>query len=115
MAHSSCPIATPIGSTYIAAIQAAVLAADLKLERSAVLCRGREIADRLAAHDGAPGQGTVKSLAQAAILRDRHRYFLGAFKLVVTSIVGLLTNPPQALLARITQPARYRDDRAVRR
>ncbi len=99
----------------IAAFQAAVLAADLKIDRSAVLCRGRELADRLAGNDGAPGQGTVKSLAQAAIVRDRHRDFLGAFKLVVTSIVSLLANPPQALVARITQPARYPDDRAVRR
>lgn len=101
--------------TLIAAFKAAVLAADLKLECSAVLCRGREMAETLAGNEGAPGQGTVKCLAQAAILRDRHRDYLGAFKLVATSIVGLLANPPQGLAGRITQPARYPDDRALRR
>ncbi|VWB87986.1 putative helicase [Burkholderia lata] len=91
----------------VAAFQSTVLAADLKLERSAVLCRARDMADKLGGNEGAPGQGTVKSLAQAAILRDRHQDYLGAFKLVATSIVGLLANPPQGLVARITQPARY--------
>lgn len=99
----------------VAAFQAAVLAADLKLERSAVLCRARDMANKLGGNDGAPGQGTVKALAQAAILRDRHQDYLGAFKLVASSIVGLLANPPQGLVARITQPARYPDDRMLRR
>ena len=99
----------------ISAFQAAVLAADLKLERSAVLCRGRDMADKLAGKEGAPGKGTVKRLAQAAILRDRHQDYLGAFKLVATGIVGLLADPPQGLVARITQPAGYPDDRALRR
>ncbi|MBP6725887.1 MAG: ATP-dependent helicase, partial [Thauera sp.] len=99
----------------IAAFQAAVLAADLKLERSAVLCRARDMANKLGGNEGAPGQGTVKALAQAAILRDRHQDYLGAFKLVASGIVGLLANPPQGLVARITQPARYPDDRMLRR
>jgi superfamily I DNA/RNA helicase len=109
------PYHTTERENLIAAFQAAVLAAELKLERSAVLCRGREMADKLAGNEGAPGQGTVKGFAQAAILRDRHQDFLGAFKLVAVSIVGLLANPPQGLVARITQPARYPDDRALRR
>jgi superfamily I DNA/RNA helicase len=99
----------------IAAFQAAVLAADLNLERSAVLCRARDMANKLGGNEGAPGQGTVKALAQAAILRDRHQDYLGAFKLVASGIVGLLANPPQGLVARITQPARYPDDRMLRR
>jgi superfamily I DNA/RNA helicase len=99
----------------ITAFQAAVVAADLKPERSAVLCRGRDMADRLAGNQGAPGRGIVKSLAQAAILRDHNRDFLGAYKLVATCIVGLLADPPQGLVARITQPARYPDDRPLRR
>jgi hypothetical protein len=98
----------------IATFQAAVLLADLKLERSAVLCRGREMADKLAGNEGAPGKGIVKGFAQAAILRDRHRDYPGAFKKVVTGIVSMLDNPPQGLVARITQPACYPDDRALR-
>lgn len=99
----------------IAAFQAAVLTADLKIEHSAVLCRGRDMADKLAGNEGAPGQGIVKVLAQAAILRDRHQDYLGAFKLVAISIVTLLDNPPQGLVARLTQSARYPDDRELRR
>jgi len=99
----------------ITAFQVAVVAANLKPERSAVLCRGRDMADRLAGNQGAPGRGIVKSLAQAAILRDHNRDFLGAYKLVAICIVGLLADPPQGLVARITQPARYPDYRPLRR
>lgn len=99
----------------VAAFQAAVAAADLKPERSAVLCRGRDMADRLAGNQGAPGQGIVKSLAQAAILRDHKRDFLGAYKLAAACIVGLLADPPHGLLTRIIQPARYSDDRSMHR
>lgn len=99
----------------VAAFQAAVAAADLKPERSAVLCRGRDMADRLAGNQGAPGKGIVKSLAQAAILRDHKRDFLGAYKLAATSVVGLLADPPQGLVERIIQPGRYPDDRPLRR
>jgi superfamily I DNA/RNA helicase len=93
----------------------AVLAAKLRLERSAVLCRGRDMAERLAGNEGAPGQGTVKKLAQAAILRDKNRDCLSAFRLVSSCVVALLDDPPQNLVARITQPARYPGDRALRR
>ncbi len=99
----------------VAAFHAAVAAADLNPERSAVLCRGRDMADRLAGNQGAPGKGIVKSLALAAILRDHKRDFLGAYKLVATCIVGLLASPPHGLVTRITQPARYPDDRPLRR
>lgn len=99
----------------IDAFRAAVLAAGLKVERSAVLCRGRDMADKLAGNEGAPGQGIVRVLAQAAILRDKHKDYLGAFKLVATGIVSLLAKPPQGLVARITQPARYPGDRPLRR
>ncbi|WP_449302414.1 UvrD-helicase domain-containing protein [Pseudoxanthomonas mexicana] len=99
----------------VAAFQAAVLAADLKLERSAVLCRGRLMANKLAGNEGAPGQGTVKSFAQATILRDRHQDYRGAFKLVVAGIVGLLADPPHGLAARIAQPVSYTDEWALRR
>lgn len=99
----------------IAAFKTAILAAELNPNRSAVLCRGREMADRLAGNQGAPGRGIVKNLAQAAILRDHKGDFLRAYKLVSTSIVGLLRDPPHGLATRITQPARYPDDRPLRR
>ncbi|KAF1720151.1 UvrD-helicase domain-containing protein [Pseudoxanthomonas wuyuanensis] len=99
----------------ITSFQAAVAAAELDPGRSAVLCRGRDMADRLAGNEGAPGQGTVKGLAQAAILRDRNKDYLGAFKLVTACILSLLADPPQGLVARLVQPARYPDDRPLRR
>ena len=57
----------------IMAFQAAVLAAGLRIERSAVLCRGRDLADKLAGNDAPVGQGIVKGFAQAAILRDKRQ------------------------------------------
>jgi superfamily I DNA/RNA helicase len=101
--------------SLIAAFQATVAAADLRPVRSAILCRGRDLADRLAGNRGAPGQGIVKGLAQAAILRDNKRDYLGAYKQAAVCIVGLLADPPQGLVARITQPTRYSDDRPLRR
>jgi superfamily I DNA/RNA helicase len=99
----------------IAAFRAALLAAGLKVERSAVLCRGRDLADKLAGNEGAPGQGIVKGLAQAAILRDKRQDYLGAFKSVANCIVSLLADPPQGLVAMLTQPARYPEVRPLRR
>lgn len=99
----------------ITAFQAAVLEAGLRVERSAVLCRGRELADKLAGNDAPAGQGIVKGFALAAILRDKRQDYLGAFKSVATCIVGLLADPPQGLVAIITQPARYPEARPLRR
>jgi superfamily I DNA/RNA helicase len=99
----------------VATFQTAVTAAQLSLELSAVLCRGRAMVGRLAGSKDAPGQGTVKRFAQAAILRDRHQDYQSAFKLVVAGIVGLLTDPPRGLAARLVRPVHYADDRALRR
>lgn len=99
----------------IAAFQATVQATGLKVEHSAVLCRGRAWADKLAGNDTSVGQGIVKGFAQAAILRDKRQDYLGAFKTVTSCIVGLLAYPPQGLVTMITQPARYPEYRLLRR
>jgi superfamily I DNA/RNA helicase len=101
--------------SLIKAFQAAVLAAGLKIGQSAVVCRGRELAEALAGNKGAPGQGSVQSLARAALLRDQGQDHLEAFKLVASCVVSLLANPPRGLLAMLTQPARYPDARHLRR
>jgi superfamily I DNA/RNA helicase len=117
---------TPHGAYFIAyknaereqlitAFHAAVVLAGLKSESSAVLCRGRDLADKLAGNDSPVGQGIVKVFAQATILRDGRQDYLGAFKLVAAGIVGLLADPPQGLIARITQPARYPEMKPLRR
>ena len=99
----------------ITAFHAAVVSASLKTERAAVLCRGRDLADKLAGNDAPAGQGIVKIFALAAILRDKRHDYLGAFKSVAAGIVGLLGDPPQGLVARITQPARYPEMKLLRR
>lgn len=117
---------TPHGAYFIAyknaereqlitAFHAAVVSAGLKTESAAVLCRGRDLADKLAGNDAPAGQGIVKVFAQATILRDGQQDYLGAFKLVAAGIVGLLAEPPQGLIARITQPARYPEMKPLRR
>uniref|UniRef100_UPI0038CFFFE9 UvrD-helicase domain-containing protein n=1 Tax=Burkholderia cepacia TaxID=292 RepID=UPI0038CFFFE9 len=109
------PYKTTDRDKVVAAFQTAVLSAKLKIERSAVLCRGRELADRLAGNDSPAGQGTVKGFAQAAIARDKKQDYMAAFKAVVTCIVGLLADPPKGLVAAITQGTRYPATPSLRR
>jgi hypothetical protein len=97
------------------AFRAAMLAAGLAPERSAVVCRGRELADKLAGNDAPAGQGIVKNFASAAILRDKRQDYLNAFKMVAACVVDLLADPPPSLVAMITQPARYPEATSLRR
>jgi hypothetical protein len=99
----------------IVAFQAAVISAGLSLARSAILCRGRAMADSVAGTDVPMGQGLVKLFALAAVLRDRRQDYLAAFKAVAGCVVGLLKNPPEGLLASISQPARFPEARPLRR
>jgi superfamily I DNA/RNA helicase len=109
------PYKTADRDKLVTAFQTTVLAAGLKIERSAVLCRGRDLADKLAGNDSPAGQGTVKGFAQAAIARDKRQDYLGAFKGVAVCIAGLLADPPKGLVASITQPARYPEAKPLRR
>lgn len=99
----------------ITAFQAEVLNAGLELDQSAVVCRGRELADKLAGNDEKVGQGIVKSFAKAAVLRDKRQDYLNAFKIVVSCVVGLLADPPQGLISMLMQPTRYPEVRPLHR
>lgn len=99
----------------IDAFKVAVTAAGLSIGQSAVVCRGRDLANALAGGNVAPGQGLVKDFAQAAILRDQRHDYLAAFKLVAGCIIRLLADPPRGLLAMLTQPARHPEVRHLRR
>ncbi len=90
-----------------------VSGADIK--RSAVLCRGRGMAQQLRGDETPAGQGTVKLFAAAAVLRDRKKDFLKAFQRVTIAVVALLDKPTPGLVSQITQPARYPQARALRR
>lgn len=99
----------------IVSFQRSVEASGLRLERSAVLCRGRDLADKLAGNKEAPGWGIVKRFTQAAILRERFHDYQGAFRQVAIGIVNLLVGAPNGLLATLTQASRHPENQSLRR
>ncbi|WP_367350501.1 UvrD-helicase domain-containing protein [Ottowia sp.] len=99
----------------VSAFRAAVIAAGLRLENSAVICRGREQVRKLTGNDATIGQGTVKAFAAAAIHRDKRQDYMSAFKAVAGCIASLLVDPPARLVEVITQPARYPESKLLRR
>lgn len=109
------PYKTSEREKLVESFQAAVVAAGLRIENSAVLCRGREMANKLAGNAAPVGQGLVKGFAWAALLRDKQQNYLGAFKLVAGCITGLLADPPHGFVKQITQPGRHPEARLLRR
>lgn len=99
----------------ITAFQGAMSAAGADVKCSAVLCRGTGLAETLRGDDAQTGQGLVKTLAAAAILRDRRKDFLKAFQHVAVAVVALLDGPPHGLVSQITQPSSYPQDRELRK
>lgn len=97
------------------AFQISLASAGLKTDNSAVVCRARNLANQLAGVDVAVGQGIVKGLASAAVLRDRRGDYHTAFRRVAACVFALLADPPQGLLAKIAQPARYPEVRPLTR
>ena len=99
----------------VTAFQGALSAAGADVKRSAVLCRGKGLAETLRGDDAPAGQGLVKMLAAAAVLRDRRKDFLKAFQRVAIAVVALLDSPPHGLVSQITQPSSDPQDRELRR
>lgn len=99
----------------LVAFQAAVAAAGLCVDKSAVVCRASATAAALVGADASIGQGLVKQFARAALLRDQHRDFSGAFKVVAGYIAGLLKKPGDGWLASVTQATRHPEMKPVRR
>lgn len=99
----------------VSAFRTATVTAGLRLDRSAVICRGREQVNKLTGNDGAVGQGTVKGFAAAAIHRDKRQDYMSAFRAIADCIASLLVDPPPRLVEMITQPARYPEVRLLRR
>jgi hypothetical protein len=98
----------------IAAFRAAVVSSQLSVERSAVLCRARELAETLSGNRTI-GQGAVRRFAKAAILRDQKKDFGRAFKEVVACIPSILEKPPDGLSAMLMQPAQHPEMKELRR
>lgn len=89
----------------ITAFQSAMSAAGADITRSAVLCRGKGLADTLRGDEAPAGQGLVKAFAAAAVLRDRRKDFLKAFQRIAVAVIALLDNAPHSLVSQITQPS----------
>ena len=102
-------------SHLIAAFQGAMAAAGAEIKRSAVLCRGKGLAETLRGDETPAGQGLVKAFAAAAVLRDRRKDFLKAFQRVAVAVVALLNNAPHGLVSQITQPSSDAVHRELRR
>lgn len=99
----------------IAAFHGAISAAGGEAKRSGVLCRGNGLAKTLRGDEEPAGQGLVKTLAAAAVLRDRRKDFLKAFQRVAVSVVALLDSPPHGLVSQITQHSSVQQDRELRK
>ncbi|EMI4411041.1 UvrD-helicase domain-containing protein [Serratia bockelmannii] len=69
----------------------------MRLQDSVILCRGAARAEVIAGRFSPHGQGMVKVLAEASLLRDQHNDYHGCFKLVCRAIIGLLDNAPHGL------------------
>lgn len=99
----------------ITAFQGAVSAAGADTRRSAILCRAKKLAATLRGDDATAGQGLVKALAAAAVLRDRRKDFLKAYQRVAVAVVALLDNAPPGLASQITHPSSNPADRELRK
>lgn len=93
----------------------AVLNAGLKLENSAVLCRGRELVKKLNGIDSEIGVGLVKKFALAARIRDKQKNYLEAFRISAYCLVCLLKSPPSKLLDEILHPNKFPNIKPITR
>jgi Superfamily I DNA and RNA helicases len=99
----------------ITAFQVAMSTVGADITRSAVLCRGKGLAETLRGDEAPAGQGLVKAFAAAAVLRDHRKDFLKAFQRVAVAVVALLDNAPHRLTSQITQPSSDAADRELRK
>jgi len=97
------------------AFRVAVVAASLRPENSAVVCRARALVNKLSGVDAPAGQGVVKGFVIAAVQRDKRQDYRAAFQCVAACVVALLADPPKGLLSQILRSARYPEIRWLAR
>lgn len=71
----------------------------MKHEDAVILCRGADRVAVIAGKTAPSGQGIVKVLAEASLLRDQNSNYHGCFKLVCLAIISLLKDVPHGLSA----------------
>lgn len=99
----------------IQAFQSAVVAAGLSLRTSAIVCRATDKKRELRNYGSDFGQGTTKQFASASMARDSAGDYQEAFHLTAKAVVALLKAPPPHLCARMLDPSKYPEFRAVRK
>lgn len=99
----------------ITAFQSAMSVAGSDAKRSAILCRAKKTAETVRGEKAQVGQGLVKVLANAAVLRDRYKDFLGAFQGVVFAIDALLDDAPPSLISQMMRPSSNSTERELRK
>lgn len=93
----------------------AVEAAGLDHNRSAIICRAKDIANQLRGTDAAHGEGLVKDFVIAALWRDARANFYEAFKAAARGVVPLLVNAPDQTLSLLERPASHPEVKHLRR
>lgn len=84
-------------------------------EESAVLCRGKEMVQRIVGAGDQTGQGATEKFAQAAISRDRKGDIAEAFAFAVDGVMRVLSSPPAALRSAVVNGAADTSARELRR
>ncbi|MGQ4686763.1 UvrD-helicase domain-containing protein [Klebsiella aerogenes] len=85
----------------IDAFKARVDELGMQHQDAVLLCRGADRAAVIAGRTAPPGQGMVKVLAEASLLRDQHSNYHGCFNLVCRAILSLLEDIPYGLSSRL--------------
>ncbi|MDH2067193.1 ATP-dependent helicase [Pantoea sp. GD03673] len=80
-----------------------------------LLCRGADRAAVIAGRTVPPGQGMVKLLAEASLLRDQHSDYHGCFNLVSRAILSLLEDIPHSLSSRLQGVSHYAEMKGIKR
>ncbi len=109
------PYAQAAKLTLIEVFQSSVTAAGLDLNRSAVVCRGRNLAHEMRGTDSEYGQGIVKGFVTATILRDVRGDYVEAFKVAAGCIVALLSSVTDGLLSKLLNAGHYPELKPLRR
>jgi superfamily I DNA/RNA helicase len=99
----------------IAAFQKAVLAAGLRLGKSAIVCRATKKKQELRNYGPEFGQGVTKMFVAAAAARDSAADYQEAFHLCIRAVVALLKNAPRHLGAGILDISTYPEFREIRK
>ena len=100
----------------ITAFRDAIVACGLEPDRSAVLCRAAALVESISGGGKLVGAGAVKTLAQAATLRDVKGDLHRAFRLVSEALEhSLLDNPPAGLAGHLADARRHPELRLLRR